>query len=941
MKTQRITQETQQEKYFKGTETTTIELYRRVSTAIAGVEEPSKAPHWGEEFLNLLDSGNFISSGRIASAAGSELDKATLISCFVQPVGDAITGVDDEGRPSIYTAISESAETMRRGGGVGYNFSPIRPANAVVKGTKSRASGPLSYMRVFSSSCSTVESAGARRGAQMGLLNVNHPDIFAFIRAKTDGEFSNFNLSVGVSSAFMQAVSEEADWDLVHVATPSVELIANGAYQKGDIWVYETVSAAKLYDEIMKHAYYHAEPGVLLLDNINKENNLYYCESIDACNPCGEQALPPYGCCNLGAVNLSRMVKNPFKKHPECDDDEKHIHCDVSFFDYEQLKIAVKKGIRFLDNVLDATTYPLDKQRDESMSKRRIGLGITGLGSALVLLNTRYDSQEGRSFAENVMRIIRDTAYRASIELAKEKGAFPLFNADKYLDSAFVSRLPDDIREDIKEYGIRNSHLLSIAPTGTISLAFGDVCSNGIEPVFDWSYNRRKVMEDGGIDSYTVHDYAMNLARSMGIGEEAIKSSNKTAREISARNHLAMMKAVQPYVDSAISKTINLPSDYPMDDFKNLYMEAHVDGLKGVAVYRDGSIAGAVLSSLDDKEEKSETIDPDRRLQLKALPESTLKSLRWVDRPECPAGNLGWSYMINHPQGKFALFVGQYDNGSSWPFECWINGVEAPRYLGSLAKTLSADMRSNDRQWLKLKLDSLEKVVGEDSFHMAFPPIAKKRQVPSLVSGMAQLIRYRFEELNAFESQKETPMVDALMSLKEPKSGSAGTLSWSWDVLNPQTGEDFVLTLKELRLPDGQIRPFSMWLSNRYPRVLDGLCKLLSLDMRVTDPAWIGLKLRKLVNYAEPMGDFLAPEPGTGNMRSQPSTVAYIARLVLYRFMVLGILDERGFPVGSAEFKVKYFPTAKGKACPECHCQTLFKKDGCEACECGYIGSCG
>lgn len=401
--------------------------------------------------------------------------------------------------------------------------------------------------------------------------------------------------------------------------------------------------------------------------------------------------------------------------------------------------------------------------------------------------------------------------------------------------------------------------------------------------------------------------------------------------------------------DSALSKTVNLPEDYDYELFKGLYKRAHESGLKGVAVYRDGSIPSAVLSNItDDKDTQPEegvAADPDRRLQLKVLPESSLTSLRWQDRPHCPSGNMGWNYMVKHPTGsKYALFVGQYDNGSSWPFECWINGIEAPRYLGSLAKTISADMRSNDRKWLKMKLESLERVVSEDSFNMAFPPLGETKRVPSIVSGMAQLIRYRCEDLNAFELE-DTPMMDALMSVKEPKSGSTGTLSWSWDVNNPHTGEDFVLTLKELTLPNGEIRPFSMWLSNQYPRVLDGLCKLLSIDMRITDPAWIGMKLRKLIDYSEPDSAFFAPQPGTGKMLSQPSTVAYIARLVLHRFTVLNILDDSGYPMsesGNTVVNINKHSKLQGKACPECNNLTLVKRDGCDCCtECHYIGTCG
>lgn len=542
MKAQQITIDTRKEKYFKDGETTTDELFYRIARAISSVEDVatgdkySKAIHYQDLFLDLLRYGFFIPSGRIASAAGSTLKKATLISCFVQPVGDAVTGTDDQGRPSIYTALAEAAETMRRGGGVGYNFSAIRPEGALVKGTQSRASGPLSYMRVFSQSCDTVESAGARRGAQMGVLDDNHPDIFAFIQAKTSGEFANFNLSVAISDAFMDCVKADGQWNLTHIAEPAQSLIDAGAHKDGDVWVYRTVSATTLYDEIMKHAYFHAEPGVIFKDNINNDNNLQYCETITATNPCGEQPLPNYGSCQLGPMNLTKFVANPFSDH--------------AAFDFLTFDKSVTTAVRFLDNVLDVTAYPLEKQYDESMSKRRIGLGITGLGSMLVMMGLPYDTEQARQLVKQIMASLCNIAYRTSAELAAEKGAFPLFDADKYLASPFVKRLPKEIKRLIKKNGIRNSHLLSIAPTGTISLAFGEVCSNGLEPVFNWSYNRRKVMEDGSTENYPTYDYSIRLAKELNINISKIEETHKTAQQISAEDHLAMMEVIQPYVDS-------------------------------------------------------------------------------------------------------------------------------------------------------------------------------------------------------------------------------------------------------------------------------------------------------------------------------------------------------------------------------------------------------
>ena len=576
------------EKYLKPGETSAEQLYQRVARALAGAEKPELRAEWEQKFLNNLRAGA-IGAGRIMSAAGTDI-QATLINCCVQPVVDAIQGVDEEGYPGIYEALREAAETMRRGGGVGYDFSRIRPKGAEVKGTHSIASGPCSYINVFDQSCSTVESAGARRGAQMGVLRIDHPDVLEFITAKrTPGRWNNFNVSVGVSDAFMQAVVDDAAWELVHKAKPGQKVLDAGGYQRADgLWVYRKVQARELWDTIMQSAYDFAEPGILFLDQINRDNNLNYCETIAATNPCGEQPLPNYGCCDLGPVILTRFVRNPFGVGGEAG------------FDFDAFEQAVAVQVRALDNVLDVTWWPLPQQRDEAQAKRRIGVGFTGLGNTLSMLRLRYDREEGRAMAAKIAERMRNAAYRASVELAKEKGAFPKFDAKAYLaKGSFASRLPDDIKADIKKYGIRNSHLLSIAPTGTVSLAFADNASNGIEPAFSWFYTRKKREADGTTSEYTVEDHSFRLYHALhGTSrDEPLPEYFVNALEMSAADHIGMMQAVQPYIDTSISKTVNIPADYPYDDFKNLYHHAWKAGLKGLATYRPNNILGAVLEA--------------------------------------------------------------------------------------------------------------------------------------------------------------------------------------------------------------------------------------------------------------------------------------------------------------------------------------------------------
>ena len=950
---QPISQEVLLEKYAKGDESSIDAVRLRVARALASVEAPAQRAQWEARFLQAQQRG-FVPAGRINSAAGTELT-ATLINCFVQPVGDSIAQVEDA-FPGIYTALTEAAETMRRGGGVGYDFSRIRPKGAWVGSTRSSASGPLSYMRVFDRSCETVESAGSRRGAQMGVLRCDHPDIELFVHAKDEGDLKNFNISVGVTDVFMRAVQDDGEVELVHRAEPGPAQKDRGAFQRNDgLWVYRRVRARDLWDQIMRSTYDHAEPGVLFLDRINQDNNLGYCETISATNPCGEQPLPSYGCCCLGSIDLTHFVMRPFED-------------DVAF-DEAALVEVVTVATRMLDNVLDATVWPLPQQQQEAMHKRRIGLGFTGLGDALAMLNLHYDSDAARDRARRIAEVMRDAAYGASVELARERGAFPLFNADLYLSAGtFASRLPQPLKERIRQHGLRNSHLLSIAPTGTISLAFADNASNGIEPAFSWSYTRKKREGDGSFKEFAVEDHAWRLYRHLKGADTPLPASFVSALELSARAHAAMVAAVAPFIDTSISKTVNVPEDYPYAEFQDLYLTAWRSGLKGLATYRPNKVLGSVLSIDAPKPTLPEPLTTDganQRLKLERLPAPVLTSLRWPSRPDLAAGNPAWSFMIQHPHGEFALFVGELPAeagpdmglfGKTLPFEVWVNGAEQPRGLAAMAKTLSMDMRANDPQWLKLKLDALATVAEERAFEMPFPPHGEKRLFPGVVAATAAVIRWRCEQLGALQEGGHTPVLDAMFSRDEPRTTASGTLAWAVDVSNPATGEAFTVTLKEVQLPSGEggliTRPCALGFSGNYPRALDGLARLLSLDMRVIDPAWIGMKLRKLLNVGEPLGHFMAPVPGERRQQVWPSTVAYVARLMIHRYAMLGVLDEQGFPL--REMGILQAPKARkaaageaiapmaGAPCPECGNSTLIHKDGCDFCTaCGYVGVCG
>ncbi len=531
--------------------------WRRVARAIAAVERD--AAGWAERYFEVLDGFRFLPGGRILAGAGTD-KRVTLLNCFVM-------GALADDLEHIFDALKEGALTMQHGGGVGYDFSPLRPAGTVARASGTIASGPVSFMRIWDAMCATMLSTGARRGAMMATLACDHPDIETFIDAKRDAaELRHFNCSVLVSDAFMRAVADDADWPLVFAGE-----------------THRLVQARALWTRLMHAAYDTAEPGVLFVDTINRDNTLAGIESLAATNPCGEIPLPPYGACDLGSLNLAAFVRAPFES--------------TASFDHAALEDVTRVAVRLLDDVIDASRYPLPAQAREAHDKRRVGLGVTGLADALVLLGLRYDSDAARDFAADLMRRVRDAAYRTSIDLAREKGAFPRFDAATLLASGFAQRLPADIRDAIAAHGIRNSHLLAIAPAGTISLLANNV-SSGIEPVFAAEAERRVLGADGRYTTHRVDDYACRLWQRQG--HAGLPPAFVEARQLDPRAHLLMQAALQPCVDNAISKTINVDADLPFAQFQDLYREAHALGLKGCTVFRPNPVTGAILSDTAD-----------------------------------------------------------------------------------------------------------------------------------------------------------------------------------------------------------------------------------------------------------------------------------------------------------------------------------------------------
>ena len=614
---------------------TVQDTWRRIAKDLAKVEaDPAK---WEEKFYDALEGFKFLPAGRITAGAGTGR-QVTLFNCFVMG-----TIPDDMG--GIFEMLKEAALTMQQGGGIGYDFSTIRPKGALVRGVAADASGPLSFMDVWDAMCRTIMSAGSRRGAMMATLRCDHPDIEDFITAKSDAaRLRMFNMSVLITDPFMEAVKEDADWHLVFEGK-----------------TFKTVSARGLWDQIMQATYDYAEPGVIFIDRINNANNLNYCETIAATNPCGEQPLPPYGACLLGSINLARLVVDPFEGTAQLDE--------------ELLKGLVATAVRMMDNTVDASKFPLEAQAREAENKRRIGLGVTGLADALLMVGVRYGSKEAAELTEKWLHQVARASYLASVDLAKEKGAFPLFDAEPYLASGTMVGMDADVRDAIKVHGIRNALLTSIAPTGTISLYAGNV-SSGIEPVFAYSYTRKVLQKDGSRTEEEVTDYAVQMWRDK-FGDKELPDYFVNAQTLLPAAHVRMQAAAQKWIDSSISKTINCPEDIDFETFKNVYLEAYESGCKGCTTYRPNVVTGSVLS-VSEKSEATPEVDKGADVIYMSEP---------LDRPQSLEGR---TYKLKWPDSEHAIYLTINDiilNGHRRPFEVFINSKNMEHFAWTVALT--------------------------------------------------------------------------------------------------------------------------------------------------------------------------------------------------------------------------------------------------------------
>ena len=720
---------------------TVEDTFTRVASALAEAEAPDDRLQWTERFKAAMVGHRFLPAGRILAGAGTGRD-VTLFNCFVMgTIPDTMAG--------IFDGLKEAALTMQQGGGIGYDFSTLRPKGARVEGVGADASGPLSFMDVWDAMCRTIMSAGSRRGAMMAVMRCDHPDIEAFIDAKREaGRLTMFNLSVLVTDPFMEAVKADADWPLVFSGK-----------------TYRTLKARVLWDKIISATYAYAEPGVIFIDRINARNNLHYCETIQATNPCGEQPLPPYGACLLGSINLAALVKEPFTSKAE--------------IDLNELDSLVRDAVRAMDNVVDVSRFPLAEQQREAKAKRRIGLGVTGLADALIMCRARYGSEASLKLIDIWMAALSRSAYLGSVELAREKGPFPLFDRDAYLQGETIATLDEDVREAIAKYGIRNALLTSIAPTGTISLFAGNV-SSGIEPVFAFGYTRKVLMPDGTRREERVTDFAVSKFHEMFGEESALPDYFVSAQELAPADHLAVQAVCQKHIDSSISKTINVPEDISFDAFKNIYTDAFDKGLKGCTTYRPSEVRGSVLSV--DAAPTAEA--PDQAESQSALPlDAPQKAIPfekdgvvYMSKPLEREGVLpGFTYKLQWPESDHAIYITINDllqDGRRRPFEIFINSKNMEHYAWTVALTrmISAVFRRGGD--VTFVVEELKAV-----FDPRGGSWMKGRYVPSLLAAIGEVIEQHMIDTGFITGEGERPLTEAIRAVAgDPTPPATGAI---------------------------------------------------------------------------------------------------------------------------------------------------------------------
>ena len=710
---QELTKDIWEEKYRwpKGHEESPQQTFQRVAKGV--YRDDTKEAKYAA--YTAMEQGLWCPGGRIIAGCGTD-KVVTQINCYViRDIPDSMQGIS--------AALQDSMLTMQQGGGIGLDFSTLRPSGAYLQRTQAVASGPLPFMDMWSSMCQTIMSAGSRRGAMMAVMNCEHPDLPAFITAKhTQGRLTSFNVSVLVTDAFMEAVAQDEDWylgfnqpraDGEHLFEDEREDV------EGTWYAYSKWKARDLWDLIMESTYEYSEPGVIFIDRVNDQNNLKYTEVIHATNPCGEQPLPPNGCCNLGAVNLARMVRKPFTAGAK--------------FDFALLRKVVRIGVRFLDNVADVANYPLATQREEEELKRRIGLGITGLADALMQLQVEYGTERSLFIAENIMKTIRDTAYDESAELAKERGPFPLYKEEWGQGNPVVEGLPDKVKAKIKEHGIRNGVILTIAPTGTTSILFGNV-SSGLEPVFAHFYKRKVLQADGSHREYIASGYGYRMYQNLVGGDEVtLPTYMSTAEVLSVDSHVRMQGVCQRYVDASISKTINLPKDITYEEFKLVYWDTYSLGCKGCTTYRPSEVRGSVLSTLEE----------DAKSQGHAQP-----ALR--ERPDVLTGR---TYKLTWPHSKSAYYVTINNDEEGTPFEIFITSTNSKHqdWTTALSLMISAIMRKESSGGdLSFVPDELEKVMSTTDVAWV-----KGKFYGSLVAMIGETIRLHIEGSSSSSSSSD------------------------------------------------------------------------------------------------------------------------------------------------------------------------------------------